>query len=589
MTETINLDPTTARNVESWLTGNYDAETKAEIRKLLKDNPKEIIDAFYTNLSFGTGGLRGIMGVGCNRMNVYTVRNATQGLANHVNKQPKPPEGHSALIGYDSRHHSRQFAEESAKVLAANGIKVFLFKHLRPVPLVSFGCRLKKCSTAIMITASHNPRQYNGYKVYWNDGAQILPPHDKMIIQEVEKITDLSMVKTVDLSNSLIEMVDDEIDRVYIKETSTLQFYPKENQQWGNDLKIAYTPLYGTGITLMPEELTQWGFNKISYVEQQMTPNGDFPTTPYPNPEEKSALKLGIETLQQSHSDILIANDPDADRVGVAVNHQGEITLFTGNQMACICLQHVCQALTLQNKMPPKAAFIKTIATTELFQAICDSYQKPCFNVLTGFKYIAEKIREWEQKPNGYQYIFGGEESYGYLLGTLTRDKDAIVASALICEAALHAKKQGKTLVDLLHDLYRKHGVYYENLLSITFDDSKAGKDQMAAGMANFRQHTPHTIMDIEVVAIEDYQSSTKTSLKTGKTEPLTLPKSNVLLFWLADQSKLIIRPSGTEPKIKIYCGVVQKIVDSIPDAVKNCQNKTNQLLATLKQHLTQK
>lgn len=586
----LEMDATTTKNVESWLKGDYDHATKDEIRKLLKDNPKEIVDAFYTNLVFGTGGLRGIMGVGCNRMNVYTVRAATQGLANHVNTQPKPKEGHSALIGYDSRHHSRLFAEEAAKVLAGNGIKVFLFKDLRPTPLVSFGCRLKKCSTAIMITASHNPPQYNGYKVYWNDGAQILPPHDKLIVQEVEKITDPKMVKKVDsLSHPLIQIVDKEIDDVYIKETSALQLYPGENQDLGGKLKIVYTSLYGTGITLMPEELAKWGFSNISYVDQQIIPNGDFPTTPSPNPEEKSALKLGIEKLKETRSDLLVATDPDADRVGVAVDHEGEITLMTGNQMAAICLNHICEALVSQGKMPEKAAFIKSIGTTELFQAICDEYKKPCFNVLTGFKYIAEKIREWEKEPNGYQYIFGGEESYGYLFGTLTRDKDAIVSSALICEVALHAKKKGKTLVNLLHDLYRKYGVYCENLISIEFEESKSGKEQMDAGMANLRHQTPQKILGIEIDVIEDYLSSTKTFLKSGRKEALTLPKSNVLLFWLADGTKLMIRPSGTEPKIKIYCGVVQKTFSSVDEAVINCQKGSTELLNYLKKLLTEK
>lgn len=588
MTTAHDLDPTTMANIDSWLNGHYDDNTKKEVLKLIKENPKEAADAFYTTLSFGTAGMRGIMGVGSSRINNYTIRAATQGLANYVNKQPVPQGGHSAFIGFDSRLHSKTFAEEAAKVLAANGIKVYLCQDLRPTPLVSFGCRLKKCTTAIMITASHNPPQYNGYKVYWSDGGQVLPPHDTGIMEEVSKITDPAMVKTIStLHHPLITLVSEEIDAPYIDEGRRLQYYSEEDRRYNQDLKIVYTSLHGTGITLAPKMLAAWGFTNVSFVDKQIIPDGDFPTATYPNPEEKAALALGIEKLEAIQGDILIATDPDADRVGVAVLHQGKVTIFNGNQIASLCLEHVCESLTESDKMPKKAAFIKTIMTTEMFKAICDAYQKPCINVLTGFKYIAEKIFEWEKDPEGYQYVFGGEESYGYLFGTLTRDKDAIITSALICQMALHLKKQGKTLVDFLYDLYRKYGVFVESLLSVGFEESKAGKEKMTQSMASLRQHLPDKINGIEIEVVEDYLSSSRTHLKSQKKENILLPKSDILLLWLVDGTKLIIRPSGTEPKIKLYCGVVNKGHTTIEERLKHAQIQATQLLASVKQLLT--
>jgi phosphomannomutase len=583
MTTTKELDFKTAANINLWLNGQYDDKTKEEVRRLVKENPKEATDAFYTNLSFGTGGMRGLMGVGSNRMNDYTVRAATQGLANYVNKQRTALKGHSAFIGYDSRHHSHSFAKEAARVLAGNGIKVYLCKDIRPTPLVSFGCRFKECITAIMITASHNPPEYNGYKVYWRDGGQVLPPHDLGIVEEAAKITDPAMVKmTPSINHPLIEIVSEEIDNPYIIEGSKLQNYSEKNRQHGNNLKIVYTSLHGTGITLAPKMLAEWGFSKLIYVDQQIIPDGNFPTVKYPNPEERSALALGIDVLKATESDLLIATDPDADRVGVAVKDNNKIVLLTGNQIAALCLEHVCEALTSQKKMPEKAAFIKTIVTTELFKAICNHYKKDCFNVLTGFKYIAELIHEWENDPKGYEYIFGGEESYGYLFGTITRDKDAIISSALICEMALHAKLQGKTLIDLLHDLYHKYGAYIEKLVSVSFEESKAGKDKMSQSMEQLRKNHPEKINEIAVVAVEDYLFSLRTDITTKKTEKITLPKSDVLLFWLKDGSKLIVRPSGTEPKIKLYCGVSEPLSSSLEQTLHNLENKSSELLQSL-------
>jgi len=581
----VNFDQMTQTNVTSWLEGHYDEETKAAIRQLLRDNPQAIIDAFYTRLSFGTGGLRGIMGIGTNRMNPYTVRAATQGLANYIKTQPLPAanEKHAVFIGYDSRHHSKQFAEESAKVLAGNGIQVYLFKELRPTPLVSFGCRYKNCTAAIMVTASHNPPEYNGYKVYWSDGGQILPPHDQKIIAEVNRIVDPTMVARVsNIDHPLIELVGEEVDEAYLKAIQSLQNYPEQNQAKGHLLKVVYTSLHGTGITLVPKLLPAWGFTSLSFVDQQIIADGGFPTVASPNPEERQALALGIEKLKACQGDLLIATDPDADRVGAAVKHQDQIQLLTGNQIACLCLDHICEALTQQKRMPERAAFIKTIVTTELFATIAQAYQKPCFNVLTGFKYIAQKIREWEQDSKGYEFVFGGEESYGYLYGAYTRDKDAISIAALLCEVSLKAKLQGKTLIDVLHDLYRKYGLYHEKLLSIHFEESKAGKEQIAIAMRQLQDSPPYSIGGMRVLTLEDYQRSIKAHLDSGKKEPISLPKSDVLSFTLEDGSKLVVRPSGTEPKIKLYGGVVKKDFHSILEGLSDCEKHVDRLLKAM-------
>lgn len=578
------FDLVTQKNVNLWLEGQYDNETKSLIHRMLQEDPKQVIDAFFTHLTFGTGGLRGIMGIGTNRMNVYTVRAATQGLANYMLKQPRNGKEHAIFIGYDSRHQSRLFAEESSKVMAANGIRVYLCKNIRPTPYVSFGCRNKNCLSAIMITASHNPPEYNGYKVYWSDGGQLVPPHDVGVIAEVVKITDPTMVKmAASIADPLINEMESEIDEAYLHTIFSLQNYSEINRQSGDELKIIYTSLHGTGITLAPRALAEWGFKNVQYVEKQIIPDGNFPTVRSPNPEEQAALKMGIEQMLATNGDILIANDPDADRVGTAINHKGEAILMTGNQIAAICLEHICEALSKQNKLPEKAAFIKTIATTELFKTICDAYHRTCFNVLPGFKYIAEKIREWEALPDGYQYIFGGEESYGYLLGTYARDKDAISSSALICEAALHAKLQGKTLLDKLYDLYRKYGIYQEKLLSINFGETKEGKEQMALGMERLRQANLKEMNDVRVTVIEDFEASTKFYLDSGGTEPITLPVSNVLLYWLEDGSKVIVRPSGTEPKVKLYCSLVERSFQSIPEGLQATSQRCDQILLFLK------
>lgn len=581
------LSPEIKTRVEEWLYGPFDEQTKEEIRKKMVESPQELQDAFYKTLTFGTGGIRGTMGFGTNRLNKYTIASTTQGLANYLLEQFKEMPI-SVFVSHDSRNHSREFAEETAAVLAGNGIKVFITRDLRPTPLVSFGCRFKKCNAAVMITASHNPPEYNGYKVYWNDGAQVLPPHDIGIQAEIAKISNINQVKRVDsINNPLIELVEDEVDDAYLKAISTLAFYRQENLQSGNELKIIYTSLHGTGITLAPRALKLWGFNQLFYVDQQIIPSGDFPTVHFPNPEEKEALELGIKTLKERNADILIANDPDADRVGVAVMHEGLPRILTGNQVACICLEHICNALENGQKIDARTAFIKTIMTTELFKAICDRYEVNCTDTLPGFKYIAEKIRLWEVEENGKQFIFGGEESYGYLLGTFSRDKDAIVSSALIAEVALHAKLQNKTLIDLLEDLHQTYGIYYEKILSVNYSDTLEGHQKMKSAMEIFRSNPFNEIEGHTVLAIDDYLSLERKDLSANQMIKLQFAPANILVYWLDDGSKLMIRPSGTEPKIKIYCSIIQKEYEDIEQGEKLAEERAKELLEAVNERLT--
>ena len=570
----VKLDSNIQQCVDHWLQGLYDPNTKSEIRRLVAENPNEIINAFYTNLSFGTGGLRSLMGVGPNRMNVYSIMSATQGLANYIHKHSKPVHGYAVFIGYDSRHNSKNFADVTARVLAGNGIHVFLYSELRPTPLISFGCRVKQCIAAVIITASHNPPEYNGYKIYWSDGGQIISPHDQGIIDEYNAITDIGMVKIVDtIDHALIENILTDVDDNYLKMIKLMQYYPTENSQYGDYLKIVYTSLHGSGITLMPQALAAWGFNNVVYVEDQCIPDGDFPTVHSPNPEEPEALTLGIQCLKECLGDILIATDPDADRVGVVVSHKNDFHILTGNQIACLCLEHICHSLSTKRMFPERAAVVKTIGTTELFQAIADRYQCSCFNVLTGFKYIAGKICDWEQDPEGFHFVFGAEESMGYLLGSEVRDKDAISSGVLIAEVALKGKlSQGKTLVDLLHDLFRRYGTHHEELVSIKFDEGQEGKLQMQKSLVKLRRDPPTAIMNIPVMILEDYQQLIRFDFTENLTTQLMLPQSDVLVFWLKDGTKIMVRPSGTEPKVKLYIGVVDKDNQDIDEAINQCR-----------------
>lgn len=583
MTDSVVIAPDIQKRVNYWLEGPFDSETKAEVRALLKTNPQGLIDAFFTDLSFGTGGMRGIMGPGTTRMNIYTIRLATQGLANYLQKQSE----HfplSALIGFDSRHHSQEFANEAARVLAGNGIRVYLLSELRPTPYISFACRFKQASAAIMITASHNPKEYNGYKVYWSDGAQVVYPHDQGIVEEAEKLKDLSLVHLASLDNPLIEIVStSSLDDEYLKAIAPLQHFPQDNKKKGASLKIVYTSLHGTGITIVPRALKEWGFSTLQMVDKQITLNGDFPTVAFPNPEYKETLKLGIEHLEKTQSDILLATDPDADRIGVVIRHQGKPIIINGNELAAICVDYLCEVLTTFKTMPSKGAFVTTIVTTELLKSISHAYQQQCFEVLTGFKYIGEKIHRWETVKDGYQFIFGAEESYGYLLGTHSRDKDAIIISCLIAEIALHDQLQGMTLLDRLHRIYKKYGMFREKQISINFNPGKEGMGQMASIMQQLRSNPPKNIAGLSVVSLEDYKQRKHIDLDSGKTEPLELPRSDVLLFRLSDKTRLVIRPSGTEPKIKIYGGVTTTSVKTIDDAAAECDKKLALYLDALK------
>jgi len=540
-TELQDLDTDIQKRVRFWLEGNFDEATKREVQSLLDNDRESVVDAFYTNLSFGTGGMRGLMGVGTNRMNKYTVRWATQGLANYLKMAYDPKTPLKVAIGYDSRHNSRFFAEESARVLAGNDIEVFIFSEIRPTPLVSFACRFHKCSGAIMITASHNPPLYNGYKVYWDDGAQVLPPHDTGIMNEVMRLNDPDQVKLASFTSSLIHHMGKEVDDAYLKAIAPLQLWPAMGKKEGESLEILYSSLHGTGITIIPSALMQFGYTNLNFVDDQIIPDGNFPTAPKPNPEEKAALKLGIDKLLSDNLDIFVATDPDCDRFGVVVNHQGQAIALSGNQSLAIACEYVLEAYKESGRLPAKAACVKTIVSTELFRAIVEGHKAFCFDVLTGFKYIAEKIRLWESSPNGYNFVFGGEESYGCLLGSVVRDKDAVIATCMMAEIALFAKRQKKTLVDLLDELYMRYGVYTEHIASLEFAETKEGKEGMLDVMRRLREKSPKKLLNYKVSKVVDLLQASD------------LPKSDVLILELDDGSKIVIRPSGTEPKTKVY------------------------------------
>lgn len=580
MATKVQWDPKTEQNLKEWLEGEYDDETKRELRRLMSSDPDEIADSFYKTLDFGTAGLRGLMGLGPNRMNRYTVRAAAQGLANYLQKDKKG--SRKVLVGYDSRHHSREFAIETSRVLAGNGIEVWIYEDIRPVPMVSFGCVQLKCDAAVMITASHNPPHYNGFKVYWSHGGQVLPPHDRGIIAEVNRITTPSQVVMSGENDPLIHWIGKELDDAYVEHTRPLQCYRGQNREKGHLLRVVYTALHGTGITMVPQSLRDWGFTEVLGVQEQNRPNGDFPTIKTPNPEEHEAMRMGIDLLVQSGSDLLLGTDADTDRLGVVVMHHNQPVFLDGNQMASLCLHHVLNALSSEGRLPSRAAVVKTIVTTELFRAIAERYGCTCIDVLTGFKYIGELIQQWEENPEGYRFVFGAEESYGSLLGTHARDKDAIIACSLLCELALDAKLKGETLIDRLHSLYREFGIYREQTQSLTFP-GRQGAEQMQLMMKRLRNSPPQSLGEIAVDAIEDYLSSTRTLLADGTTTPLNLPPSDVLLFWLADGSKVVIRPSGTEPKMKLYVGVHGSVTGSLDEELLDCDQRSQHLLDTIK------
>lgn len=573
------------QRINEWLNGPIDPASKQEILTLMRQNPTKLRDAFATSLSFGTGGLRSLMGIGTNRMNRYTVQMATQGLANYLLHHTSTAKTH-VFISYDSRLHSKEFALDAARVLAANGIGVYLTPELRPTPFVSFGVRQKQCIAGIMITASHNPKEYNGYKVYWSDGAQVVPPHDTGIVAEVQKIERIEQVKLAPEHSPLIEIVNLELDLEYLDAIHKLQLDPKEDKQVGDQLKITYTPLHGTGLKLTPRALRSWGFTNINLVDRQATLDGNFPTVKAPNPEYAETLSLGIAQMQNTLSDILIANDPDADRIAIAVLHKGKPVILNGNQMAAICLEYICQTLTMQKRLPPKGAAITTIVSTDLIGVIAKQYKLACFEVLTGFKYIGELIHKWELENNPYQFLFGAEESYGYLIGTHSRDKDAVVMSCLFSEIALLMKVEGRTLVDFLEEIYQTYGFFLETQHTIDFPPGQEGMEKMKKMMDTLRHSHPNAIAGHPVEIVEDYQTSVKKNYKTKSEEKLHLPSSDVLLFRLADKSKIVVRPSGTEPKLKIYLAVREPLTAPLSDTKKTCEKKLATLLAAIEKIL---
>jgi phosphoglucomutase len=532
---------------DSWLNSQIDEESKQSILAL---NEEELADSFYKDLEFGTGGLRGIMGVGSNRMNKYTVGMATQGLANYLIKA-FPNEKIKVAIAHDSRNNSRFFAETTAAVFSANGIHVYLFKELRPTPELSFAIRELGCKSGVVVTASHNPREYNGYKAYWDDGAQVIAPHDKNIIKEVQAIASIADVKFNKVAEN-IELIGEAIDEKYLKaiEGLTLAQEAINNQK---DLKIVFSPIHGTGITLVPEILKRKGFKQVFVVEEQAEPNGDFPTVVYPNPEEKEAMTLALNMAKALDADLIMATDPDADRVGIAAkNEKGEFELLNGNQAASLLIYFLLKKWQENGKLDGNQMIIKTIVTTDLLAKIAEDFGVDCPETLTGFKFIAALIKELEGKK---EFIGGGEESYGYMISDFVRDKDAIASCAMLAEMCAWAKDQGLSVFDLLKEIYTKYGFYQESLVSMTRKGMK-GAEEIKQMMIDLRANTPKSIGGIKVIKTMDYQMSLEKDVIAGTEKKIDLPKSDVLQFLLNDGSKISARPSGTEPKIKFYISV---------------------------------
>jgi phosphoglucomutase len=547
------MDTAIQAKIDTWLSGNFDQDTKDEIKKLARENPDELADGFYRNLEFGTGGLRGLMGVGTNRMNKYTVGMATQGYANYL-KQCFPG-GVSVAIAHDSRNNSRFFAETTANVFAANGVKVYLFEALRPTPELSFAIRHLKCQGGVVLTASHNPKEYNGYKAYWDDGSQLVPPHDKNVIKEVDKIASVDDVKWSGGEGN-INILGKDMDEAYMTMVKSLSVYPEVIAKH-KDLKIVYTPIHGTGITLLPQVLKKFGFDNVHIVKEQSVPDGNFPTVAYPNPEESEAMSLGLKLSEELDADILAGTDPDADRIAIGVkDSNGKWVLMNGNQTAVLAVNYLLEARKAKGIAEANDMVITTIVTTPMIDGIAKKNNVACYRVLTGFKWIADMIREKEGKEN---YIIGGEESFGLMIGDKIRDKDGISAVALLCEMAAYEKEKGRSLYEKMIDLYVEYGLYKEHLISIT-KKGMDGQQQIAAMMESYRNNPPKTINGTAVVQLLDYELQKGTNPQTGDAWKIELPKSNVLQFVLADGSSISARPSGTEPKIKFYFSVNTKL-----------------------------
>ena len=545
------IDPIVIERAKKWLEGNYDQETKDKVQDLINSQSSELVDAFYRDLEFGTGGLRGIMGVGTNRMNKYTVGMATQGLANYMKKMFAGNDQIKAVIAFDSRNNNTFFAGITADVLSANGIKVFVFKELRPTPELSFAIRHLGCQAGVVITASHNPPEYNGYKAYWDDGGQLISPHDKNVIHEVNKISSLDDVK-FKRNEKLVEYLGDDIDRIYIKNIQSLSLSPDIIKRQ-KEFKIVYTPIHGTGVKLVPEGLKAFGFQNIYNVPEQDVSDGNFPTVKSPNPEEPAALNMAIEKAKKVGANLVMATDPDADRVGIAVlNDRNEFVLLNGNQTATLLIYYLLTKWKESGKIKGNEYIVKTIVTSEILKDIAIKNGVEYYDTLTGFKYIAELLRLFEGKKT---FIGGGEESYGYLVGDFVRDKDAIISCCMIAETAAWAADQGKTLYELLPEIYKEYGFYLEDLTSVV-KKGKAGADEIQQMMDDYRSKPPLTINGSKLILIKDYLSQKEINILTGKEQVIDLPTSNVLQFFLEDGSKISVRPSGTEPKIKFYFSV---------------------------------
>jgi phosphoglucomutase len=549
------MDQKILERAKVWLSGKFDEETRQQVKELIDTNPQELVESFYQDLEFGTGGLRGIMGVGTNRMNKYTVGMATQGLANYLKKCFPDLERIKVAIAYDCRNNSPYFAQITADVLSANDIHVFLFESLRPTPELSFAIRHLGCQSGINITASHNPKEYSGYKAYWDDGGQLIPPHDKNVIGEVQKITSVSDVKFSGRKEN-IELIGEEIDIVYLERVHGLSLSPEAILKH-KDLKIVYTALHGTGGKLIPACLEKYGFQNVSVVAEQAWPDGNFPTVKSPNPEEHSALEMAITQAENTGAELVMATDPDGDRVGIAVRDlSGNFILLNGNQTAALLTFYLLLKWKENSKLTGKEFIVKTIVTSEILKDIAGRFGVECYDVLTGFKWIAEIIRLNEGKKT---FIGGGEESYGFMVGDFVRDKDAVSACALIAETAAWAATKGKTLYELLIEIYLEFGLYKESLISVV-KKGKSGSEEIKMMMEKYRSSPPALINGSRVAMINDYQLSVSKDIIAGTTSRINLPKSNVLQFFLEDGSKISVRPSGTEPKIKFYFGVKEAL-----------------------------
>ena len=575
-----NVDEKILAKATKWLEGAYDETTKKRVKYLINNDTKELTESFYRDLEFGTGGLRGIMGVGTNRMNVYTVGMATQGLANYLSKTFADEEIRVA-VSHDCRNHSREFAERVADIFASNGFKVFLFDSLRPTPELSFAIRELKCHSGVMVTASHNPKEYNGYKAYWSDGSQVVAPHDKNIIEEVGKITDISQIRTG--ANSVnITILDEKFDEKYLNMIKTLSLSP-EAVAAHSDLKIVYTPIHGCGYRLVPQALRKFGFTNISTVAEQMVIDGNFPTVESPNPEERTTMRMAIEQGIREGAEIVMATDPDSDRIGIAVpDGNGNYVLLNGNQTCVLLTYYICRRWNDLGRLDGHQFVVKTIVTSEMVAEVAHSFGVKIFDCLTGFKYIAGIIRR--EEPRGEKYIGGGEESFGYLAQDFVRDKDGVSACALAAEAAAWAKQNGTTLYELIKELYVKYGFYKEALVSIV-RKGQEGQEEIRRMMKEWRTTPPRVIAGSSVSMIKDYLSGESCDLTTGKVTPIDTEKSNVLQFITADKTIVSVRPSGTEPKIKYYFGVREPLeaVDKFDEINAELDNKIERIKKDLK------